>query len=79
MFGGAGDGFFYLKEARAGNGTEFIGFCERALELFGKVQFILDFASYHMSREVREFVARNEHRLKLHSADGKFRNAKSDI
>ena len=66
VFGGAGDGFFYLKEAPAGNGTEFIKFCERIFELFGKAQFILDFASYHLSRKVREFVAKNAHRLKLH-------------
>lgn len=66
VFGGVGDGFFYLKEAEAGNGTEFIGFCERILELFGMAQIILDFAAYHVSHKVREFVAKNAHRLKLH-------------
>ena len=38
MFGSVGDGFFCLKTAEAGNGAEFIKFCERLLEIFGKVQ-----------------------------------------
>ena len=38
---GVGEGFFYLKVAKAFNGEEFIKFCERLLALFGKVLIIL--------------------------------------
>ena len=66
VIGGVGEGFFYLKMAKAGNGAEFIAFCERLLALFGKVLIILDYASYHMSHEVKAYAKENAHRLKLH-------------
>ena len=66
VFGGVGEGFFYLKVAEAGNGKEFIEFCERLLALFGKVLIILDHASYHVSDEVKAYARENAHRLKLH-------------
>lgn len=66
VFGGAGDGFFYVSAAIAGNGKEFIKFCNRLFELFGKVQLLLDHAGYHTSDAVKAFVKENSHRLKLH-------------
>ena len=65
-FGCNGDGFFYLKNADAGNGAELVAFCKRLFEIFGKVQLILDWASYHLSEMVKAFVKENAHRLKLH-------------
>ena len=66
VFGGVGDGFFYLKTAEAGNGAEFIKFCERLLKMFDKVQLVLDWASYHVSKKVDAYVKENAGRLKLH-------------
>ena len=66
MFGSVGDGFFCLKTAEAGNGAEFIKFCERLLEMFDKVQMRLDRASHHVSKKVDACVEKNAGRLKLH-------------
>ena len=64
VFGGVGDGFVYLMDAESGNGSEFIKFCKRLFELFGKVILILDYASYHVSDAVEAFAKENGHRLR---------------
>lgn len=66
MFGGVGNGFYYLMEAPKANGTEFVWFCLLLHELFGKVQLVLDHASYHNSKMVKKFVAKCRDWLRLH-------------
>ena len=54
--------------AEADNGAEFIKLCERLFAMFGKVQLVLDRASYRVSRKADSCAEANAGRLKLHFA-----------
>lgn len=89
LFGVVGDGFYYLMEADRANTASFIRFCDRIVELFGPVQVILDYASYHLSVKFESYAEENWRSIMRHftlkytpgdnSAEGQWKAVKSAL
>ena len=89
LFGIVGDGFYYFMEAKRANTAWFIKFSDRVVELFGPVQFILDYASYHLSEGFEKHVKESGCSIIRHftlkytpndnSAEGQWKSVKSAL
>ena len=89
LFGIVGDGFYYLMEAKRANTAWFIKFSDRVVELFGPVQFILDYAPYHLSKGFEKHTKENKSRIIRHftlkytpndnSAEGQWKSVKAAL
>ena len=65
IYGAISDLHQYFLQGKKFDGSTFLKFVKRLLELSGKVVLIMDAASQHRTKEFKEFVKENRHRLRI--------------
>ena len=65
IYGAISDSHQYFLQEKKFNGSTFLKFVKRLLELSDKAALIMDAASQHRTKEFKEFVKENRHRLRI--------------
>ena len=65
IYGAISDSHQYFLQKKKFDGSTFLKFVKRLLELSDKVAIAMDGASQHKTKDLKEFVKENSHRLRI--------------
>ena len=65
IYGAISDSHQYFLQGKKFNGSTFLKFVKKLLELGYKIAIVMDGASQHKTKEFKEFVKDNSYRLRI--------------